>query len=128
MQTIIHYFLHLVFPLFIALIFFRKDWKRTYLFLLATMLVDLDHLAANPIFMADRCSINIHFLHTYYALVVYVVLLFFRKPFNIIGIGLLLHLMTDFIDCLLMFSTCEYCVINSTTLKLLKTISNVLGI
>lgn len=66
------------------------------------MLVDLDHLLATPIFKADRCSINFHFLHTYYAMVVYLVLLFFRKPFNIIGIGLLFHMLTDYIDCLLM--------------------------
>lgn len=51
------------------------------------MLVDLDHLFATPIFQANRCSINFHFLHTYYAMFVYAVLLFFRKPFNIIAIG-----------------------------------------
>jgi hypothetical protein len=64
------------------------------------MLVDLDHLLADPIFQADRCSINFHPLHTYYAMVVYVVLLFFRKPFNIIGIGLLMHMITDYLDCI----------------------------
>lgn len=66
------------------------------------MLVDLDHLVANPIFQANRCSINFHPLHTYYAIMVYVILLFFRKPFNIIGIGLLFHMLTDFIDCMMM--------------------------
>lgn len=100
MQTFIHYFLHLVFPVFIALVFFKKDWKKAYFILLLTMLVDLDHLVANPIFQANRCSINFHFLHTYYAMTVYGVLVFFRKPFNIIGIGLLFHMLTDFVDCL----------------------------
>ncbi len=102
MQTFIHYSLHIVFPFFIAYGFFRKDWKRVYLILLATMLVDLDHLLANPIFDANRCSINFHPLHTYYAMIVYVALLFFRKPFNIIGLGLLLHMFADGIDCLMM--------------------------
>ena len=102
MQTLIHYFLHLGFPFFIAFLFFRKDWKKVYLILLATMLVDLDHLGAHPIFQANRCSINFHFLHTYYAMGVYLLLLFFRKPFNIIGIGLVFHMLTDFIDCLMM--------------------------
>ena len=102
MQTFIHYFLHLGFPFFIAFLFFRKDWKKVYLILLATMLVDLDHLIAHPIFQANRCSINFHFLHTYYAMGVYMLLLFFRKPFNIIGIGLVFHMLTDFIDCLMM--------------------------
>ncbi len=102
MQSFIHYLLHLGFPLLIAFVFFRKEWKKVYLILIATMLVDLDHLVATPIFQANRCSINFHPLHTYYAMVMYVVLLFLRKPFNIIGIGLLLHMLTDLIDCLMM--------------------------
>ncbi|KYG80815.1 hypothetical protein AWW67_08310 [Roseivirga seohaensis] len=102
MQSLIHYFLHFGFPLVIALVFFKKDWKKTYLILLATMLVDLDHLFANPIFDPGRCSINFHFLHTYYAMGFYVVLLFFKKPFRIISIGLLFHMLTDYSDCLMM--------------------------
>jgi hypothetical protein len=102
MQAFIHYFLHFGAPLIIAFVFFRKDWKKVYLILLATMLVDVDHLLANPIFMADRCSINFHPLHTYYAMGVYAVMLFLRRPFNIIGIGLLFHMLTDYIDCLMM--------------------------
>ena len=100
-QFFIHYSLHFIFPLLIAFIFFRKNWKKVYLIMLLTMIVDLDHLIANPIFQADRCSINFHPLHTYYAIAVYSILIFFRKPLNIIGIGLLLHMLTDFIDCLL---------------------------
>ncbi|MDD3861227.1 MAG: DUF6122 family protein [Bacteroidales bacterium] len=102
MQSFIHYFLHLVFPLFIAYIFFRKDWKKVYFILIATMLVDLDHLLSSPIFDANRCSINFHILHTYYAMIGYVILLFFRRPFNIIGIGLLFHMLVDWIDCQMM--------------------------
>jgi len=99
MRIFIHYFLHLGFPLIVALLFFRKDWKKVYLIFLATMLVDLDHLLATPIFQADRCSINFHPLHSNYAMVVYVVLLFFKKPFNLIGLGLVFHMATDWIDC-----------------------------
>lgn len=102
METFLHYFLHLVFPVVLAYVFFRKDWKKAYLIMLATMLVDLDHLVADPIFQADRCSINFHPLHTYYAMGVYVLFLFLRRPFNIIGLGLLFHMLTDYIDCLLM--------------------------
>ena len=100
-QFFIHYSLHFIFPLLIAFVFFRKNWKKVYLIMLLTMIVDLDHLIANPIFQADRCSINFHPLHTYYAIAAYIILIFFRKPINIIGIGLLLHMLTDFIDCLL---------------------------
>jgi hypothetical protein len=100
-QFFIHYSLHFVFPLLIAFVFFRKDWKKVYLILLSTIIVDLDHLLANPIYQPDRCSINFHPLHTYYAIAVYMIMSFLRKPYNIIGIGLLLHMITDFIDCLL---------------------------
>ena len=124
MQTLIHYFLHFGFPLLIAYGFFRKDWKKVYLILLATMLVDLDHLLADPIFMVNRCSIEFHPLHTYYAMVAYTALLFFRKPFNIIGIGLLFHMFTDLIDCLIMFSSCRECLSDSPAIGLLEFISN----
>ena len=104
MQTFIHYSLHIVFPLFIALLFFRKDWKRVYLVFLATMMVDLDHLLADPVFDPNRCSINFHPLHTYYAMIAYAAMLFFPKPFNIIELGLLLHMLADGIDCLMMMT------------------------
>lgn len=117
MQFLIHYFLHLGFPLLIAYVFFRKEWKKAYLILLATMLIDLDHLFANPIFEPNRCSINFHPLHSYYAAAFYTVLLFLRKPLNIIGIGLLLHLLTDFIDCLWMFTNCKDYLIDSLTIS-----------
>ena len=127
MQTFIHYFLHFGFPFFIAYGFFRKDWMKVYLILLATMLVDLDHLLADPIFMANRCSIEFHPLHTYYAMIVYTALLFFRRPFNIIGIGLLFHMITDLIDCLIMFSSCRECLSDSPAIDLLEFISNTIG-
>ena len=74
---------------------------KVYLIMLFTMIVDLDHLFANPIYQAERCSINFHPLHSYYAISVYIIMIFIRKPFNIIGMGLLLHMLTDFFDCLM---------------------------
>ncbi len=67
--------------------------------MLLTMLIDLDHLLATPIFDPNRCSINFHPLHTYWALAVYIGLLFFKRT-RIIGIGLVLHIITDALDCL----------------------------
>ena len=101
-QLILHYFLHLVFPVVIAWVFFKKEWVKVYLLLLATMLVDVDHLFATPIYQANRCSIGFHILHSYVAMVFYFALLFLRKPFSILGIGLLFHMLTDWIDCLLL--------------------------
>ena len=98
LQTLVHYTLHLLVPGLIAYTFFRKEWKKAWLIMLATMLVDVDHLFATPIFDPGRCSINFHPLHTYWAMAVYVVLLFFKKT-RIIAVGLLFHMLTDFIDC-----------------------------
>jgi len=98
LKTFVHYFLHLIFPVVIAYVFFRSRWKKTYLILLATMLVDIDHLIADPIFDPGRMSVGYHFLHSYYAIAVYFVLLFFKGNLRIIGIGLLFHMLTDFQD------------------------------
>ena len=100
MQDVIHYFLHFIFPAFIAFIFFKKSWKKVYLTFLLTMLVDLDHLLATPIFDPGRCSIGFHPLHSYAAITIYVSLLFWPKT-RIVALGLLMHMITDQIDCIL---------------------------
>jgi hypothetical protein len=127
MTVFIHYFLHFGFPLVIAFLFFKNDWKKVYLILLATMLVDLDHLAATPIFQANRCSIGFHFLHTWYAMVVYFVLIFFPRPYKIVGIGLLFHMLTDFIDCLMRYSSCQECFKDSSIIEILQGFTNLMG-
>ncbi len=66
--------------------------------MLATMLIDVDHLLATPIFDPTRCSIGFHPLHTYWATAGYAVLFLFKKT-RIIAVGLLFHILTDFIDC-----------------------------
>nr|WP_321399078.1 DUF6122 family protein [uncultured Desulfobacter sp.] len=103
-QQTIHYSLHLAFPGVIAWIFFRKEWKKAWLIMLATMLVDLDHLVAEPIFDPARCSIGSHPLHSYYAILIYLLLFFFARPktIKIVSIGLLFHMFTDYQDCLWM--------------------------
>ena len=98
-SLILHYSLHFFLPLIIAILFFKKEWKKVYVIMLLTMIVDLDHLLADPIYQADRCSINFHPLHSYYAIALYFIMSFFRKPFNIIRIGLVLHMIADFTDC-----------------------------
>jgi hypothetical protein len=45
-------------------------------------------------------------LHTYYAMAVYAVMTFFKTPYRWIGIGLLMHMATDTIDCILTFRNC----------------------
>jgi hypothetical protein len=98
LRYLLHYGLHFVFPLSIAAVFYKEKFWKAYILLVATMLIDLDHLIANPIFDPNRCSIGFHPLHTIYALAIYV-LLVFPKKIRIFGVGLILHLLTDFIDC-----------------------------
>ena len=102
LKPFVHYFLHFVFPAFFAFIFYRKEWKKVYLLLLSTMLVDLDHLLATPVFDPNRCSIGFHPLHSYHAIIIYLLGLFFLKGnYRIIAIGLLFHMFTDWQDCYL---------------------------
>ncbi|MCW8108722.1 DUF6122 family protein [Alteromonas ponticola] len=93
-----HLALHFLVPLFIAIAFFRKDWQRAYLIMILTMLVDLDHLLANPIYDPLRCSIGFHLLHKLWLIPLYVLLIFFPKS-RLVGMGLTLHMALDSIDC-----------------------------
>lgn len=98
LQTIIHYSNHLLIPGLLAYIFFKSQWKKAWLLMLLTMLVDLDHLVADPIFDPSRCSIGFHPLHSYYAIAVYFILLLIPK-FRILALGLVWHMVTDYLDC-----------------------------
>ncbi|MGM0580380.1 MAG: DUF6122 family protein [Bacteroidota bacterium] len=98
LATVIHYSLHFVAPLGIAYLYSPKNWKNAYLVLIGTMLVDLDHLLASPIFDPDRCSIGFHPLHSYYAILIYFFLLFPKRS-RLVAIGLLFHMITDGLDC-----------------------------
>ena len=97
-RFITHYGMHFIVPGIIAYLFFNKNFKYAWLIMIITMIIDLDHLFATPIFDSNRCSINFHPLHTYYALIFYVLLFIYRKT-RVVGLGLLLHLLTDWIDC-----------------------------
>jgi hypothetical protein len=97
-QPLVHYGLHFLAPGLLAWLFFREQWQRAWLMMIATMLVDLDHLLADPIFDPDRCSIGFHPLHSYPAIGLYMLMLFFPK-LRIVAVGLLFHMVTDGQDC-----------------------------
>ncbi|WP_194766020.1 DUF6122 family protein [Tamlana sp. I1] len=101
LQPIIHYGCHFLLPLAVALIWYKSQWKTAYLIMIAAMLIDVDHLLATPIFSPNRCSINFHPLHSYYAIAVYVLLLLPKKT-RLIGLGLIIHIISDAVDCALM--------------------------
>lgn len=99
LQFVVHYGMHLLVPLGIAYLFYRNELWRVYLIFLLAMLIDLDHLLADPIFDPNRCSIGFHLLHSYVAIGIYVLLLFFKKT-RVVGLALLWHILTDWVDCL----------------------------
>lgn len=95
----LHIALHLLAPGLIAILFFKNRWRRAWLVMILTMAVDLDHLLASPIYDSNRCSIDFHPLHSYPAILLYLILTAFPKS-RIIGLGLLLHMGIDLTDCL----------------------------
>lgn len=101
LQTFIHYGCHIFLPLIIALLFFKSNWKTAYLIMLSGILIDIDHLLATPIFDANRCSIGFHPLHSSFAILFYIFLCFPKKS-RLVGLGLVIHIISDTVDCALM--------------------------
>ncbi|MCQ4035777.1 DUF6122 family protein [Kaistella montana] len=98
-REFVHYFFHFVFPLLVAKVFFQNNWQKAYLLMLATMLVDLDHLFAHPIFDPDRSSVGFHPLHSYPIVALYFLgFIFLKGNYRIIALGLVIHMITDFQD------------------------------
>jgi len=85
-------------PLVIAGVFFRSRWLYASAVMIATMLVDLDHLLAIPIYDPGRCSIGFHPLHQPWFIALYGLLLCFPKT-RLIGLGLCVHMSLDALDC-----------------------------
>lgn len=100
-SAVVHLVLHVVVPGVVAFTFYRDEWKRAWVIMLLTMLVDLDHLLADPIYDPGRCSIGYHPLHTWPAIIVYVLLTIPEKT-RLIGLGLVIHMALDGLDCLVM--------------------------
>jgi len=64
----------------------------------STMLVDLDHLFAHPVYDPERCSIGFHPLHGFFPIVLYILLCFHSKT-RYVGIGLVVHMALDAVNC-----------------------------
>jgi hypothetical protein len=98
---VLHIAVHFIVPLLLVARFFRKNYLFAYAVLMATMLVDLDHLLATPIYDPKRCSIGFHPLHTILPIIFYAALSLVPRPLalRLVGIGLLVHMGLDSIDC-----------------------------
>ena len=66
--------------------------------MMSTMLIDLDHLLAIPIYDPMRCSIGFHPLHTAIPIALYLILCAPVKT-RAIGVGLMIHILLDAMDC-----------------------------
>ncbi len=93
-----HIILHFVIPALIAVLFYKKQFAKAWLIMIATMTVDIDHLLADPIYDPNRCSVGFHPLHSYIAIGIYFILLLFPKA-RLIALGLIIHMALDYIDC-----------------------------
>jgi hypothetical protein len=94
----LHIGLHFLVPALVAGLFFRKGWRLAYFLMIATMLVDIDHLWASPIYDPGRCSVGFHPLHRLWFVILYAVLAFVPRT-RLVGLGLSIHMALDAIDC-----------------------------
>ena len=104
-RAFVHYGLHFLAPLLFAQFFKREHRMKAFWIMLATMLVDMDHLLATPMFNPYRCSVGFHPLHSYFMVGIYALLCVLpyerlKLPwwFRPIGIGLFFHMLTDLQD------------------------------
>ena len=97
----VHLILHAAVPAAVAATFYRKRFLRAWLILMSTMLVDLDHLLADPVYDPGRCSLGFHPLHTYPAIAAYALAAYWRR-LRLVAIGLLIHMALDGVDCVWM--------------------------
>jgi len=124
----VHIALHVLIPVGIALLAYRDRWRFASFVLLATMVVDVDHFLADPIYDPERCSIGFHPLHTLPAIVAYVAMWLIPvvstryassettgaaesaaegpskatplQTIHLVGLGLVVHMVLDAADCL----------------------------
>lgn len=100
-RPVVHLLLHALVPVVVARRFWPTQWKRAALWMLAGWAIDVDHLLADPVYAPGRCSLGFHPLHTWPAIGVYGALTVLPRT-RWLGLGLLIHIALDGIDCLLM--------------------------
>ncbi|MEH6570965.1 MAG: DUF6122 family protein [Halioglobus sp.] len=94
----LHLALHFLVPLAMAATFYRRRLATSFTLMMFGLLIDVDHLLADPIYAADRCSIHFHPLHTVGPIALYGLALLHPKT-RIVGIGLCIHILLDTLDC-----------------------------
>lgn len=100
-RELLHYGIHFLLPVVLGVLFYPGRRLQAVLILLSGLLIDLDHLLADPVFDPNRCSIGFHPLHTYWAIAVYAALMFPGRT-RIFGLALMIHILADAADCWLL--------------------------
>ena len=102
MRPFIHMILHFVVPALVARTFYGDRWRWAFLIMVGTMIVDIDHLLADPIYDPQRCGIGFHPLHSSPAIAVYLLLLVIPRVswLRLTALGLIIHMFLDGVDCL----------------------------
>ncbi len=98
---VMHLVLHLVVPALLARRLDSRRPLRAWMIMVATMVVDLDHLAADPVYDPERCSLGFHPLHTWPIWLLSALLAAWPRT-RLVGVGLLIHMGLDGLDCLRM--------------------------
>lgn len=94
----LHLLLHIAVPLAVARLVYPARWLAAFGVLMLGMIVDVDHLLADPVYDPGRCSIGFHPLHTLVPIGIYVAL-FAHERTRLLGLGLCLHMALDALDC-----------------------------
>ena len=97
----LHLVLHAAVPAVVAVVFYRDRFLVSWLKLMSTMIVDLDHLLADPVYDPGRCSIGFHPLHAYPVIGVYALATLWPRV-RIFAVGLVIHMLLDGVDCVWM--------------------------
>jgi hypothetical protein len=100
-RPVFHIALHLIVPGVVARWAFAERWKIVWFIMLLVNIIDFDHLFADPIYDPNRCGIGFHPLHSYLAIAAYLGLTAIPKT-RVAGLGLVIHMALDWIDCLWM--------------------------
>ena len=101
LRPVVHLLLHLLVPAAMAGLFFRQKFLRSWITMVATMIVDVDHLLADPAYDPGRCSIGFHPLHQYPAIAAYTAAAFWPR-LRLLSVGLIIHMALDGVDCVWM--------------------------
>lgn len=93
-----HLVLHVLVPLFVSLAVAKKRWITPWVIMMSTMMIDVDHLLADPVYDPERCSIGFHPLHQWPWFILYTALCSHPKT-RWVGVGLVIHMILDAVDC-----------------------------